>query len=178
MKAYTDYPFIELGDIAGKVAPVREVEVLTYDRDKYALVLFDNVYQSIKAGYLYKTNNVSTIRSRKAPNVNRFDLYSLPIEDGGTSHNRKQVTEYLKTIRKRKTTYRFYTPTRMFEYSNLRASLSHFVSLYTKLDCFLLKEVKKGCGFSSIPIAESVEGRLSFLGTSLNNNHYFDYFCK
>ena len=38
MKAWTDYPFEYLQDEAGKKAPVREVEVLSYDGDKYCRV--------------------------------------------------------------------------------------------------------------------------------------------
>jgi hypothetical protein len=29
MKAYTDYPFTELGDISGEKAPIREVRVIS-----------------------------------------------------------------------------------------------------------------------------------------------------
>lgn len=53
MKGYTDYPIIELGDVGGEVAPVREVEILDYDEDKYATVRVDGVQTSIKRGYLY-----------------------------------------------------------------------------------------------------------------------------
>jgi len=50
---YTDYPFIELGDESGKVAPVRKVIPLKYDGNKYCDVLVDGVYSNIKAGYTY-----------------------------------------------------------------------------------------------------------------------------
>ena len=52
-KAWTDYPIIELGDISGSEAPVREVVVTGYDGDKYAYVTVDGVETSFKAGYLY-----------------------------------------------------------------------------------------------------------------------------
>lgn len=41
MQAYTDYPFEFLGDIIGEEAPVRQVEVLSYDSDKYCKILVD-----------------------------------------------------------------------------------------------------------------------------------------
>jgi hypothetical protein len=55
MKAYTDYPIIELGDKAGKKAPVREVEIISYDGDKYVTVLVENIQTEIKTGYIYET---------------------------------------------------------------------------------------------------------------------------
>ena len=56
MQAWTDYPIIELGDQPGKKAPVREVEVIEYDGDKYATVKVDGIITSLKLGYLYKGN--------------------------------------------------------------------------------------------------------------------------
>jgi len=53
MRVFTDYPFEELGDEAFKEAPVREVEVLSYDGDKYCRVLFDGRELEVKSGYLY-----------------------------------------------------------------------------------------------------------------------------
>lgn len=55
MKAYTDYPFDFLGDPPGSAAPVREVEVLSYDGDKYCTVVVGGHKTEIKSGYLYKT---------------------------------------------------------------------------------------------------------------------------
>ena len=54
MKAWTDYPFTKLGDTANKEAPVREIEVLSYDGDKYCRVRVDGVEEEIKAGYVYQ----------------------------------------------------------------------------------------------------------------------------
>lgn len=55
MKAYTDYPLEQLGDITGEVAPVRECEVLSCDGDKYCKVLVEGLEFELKAGYIYKT---------------------------------------------------------------------------------------------------------------------------
>lgn len=38
MKAWTDYPFTWLGDEAGEEAPIREIDVISYDHDKYCRV--------------------------------------------------------------------------------------------------------------------------------------------
>ena len=54
MKAWTDYPFTQLQDEAGKNAPVREIEVLSYDGDKYCRVRVCGHEDEIKAGYIYQ----------------------------------------------------------------------------------------------------------------------------
>lgn len=52
---WTDYPFVELGDTAGQKAPVRHVNVVRFDGNKYATVSFEHCgdFLSVKAGYLY-----------------------------------------------------------------------------------------------------------------------------
>ena len=55
MKAWTDYPFAELGDTQGREAPVREITVLSYDNDKYCRILVDGSEFEIKAGYVYSS---------------------------------------------------------------------------------------------------------------------------
>jgi len=79
IKAWTDYPLIEKGDIANKEAPIRECVILSYDKDKYCWVLFpdlNNFTIEIKAGYLYsksgRCGDVPTIpikRLEKLPEV-------------------------------------------------------------------------------------------------------------
>lgn len=53
MKAFTDYPILELGDISGQEAPIREVNILYYDGDKRCKVIVEGVGEEIKTGYLY-----------------------------------------------------------------------------------------------------------------------------
>ncbi len=53
MKAYTDYPFLELGDAEYEEAPIRQVNVLYYDGDKRCRVSFNGIEEDIKTGYLY-----------------------------------------------------------------------------------------------------------------------------
>jgi len=54
--AWTDYPFVELGDVPRQLAPIRHVKVISFDGNKYAEVSFadcgDRLY--VKAGYLYR----------------------------------------------------------------------------------------------------------------------------
>ena len=53
MKAFTDYLITELGDKAGKIAPIREVKILSYDGSKYCFVIVEDINLEIKSGYLY-----------------------------------------------------------------------------------------------------------------------------
>ena len=55
MKAWTDYPFTWLGDIAFKKAPIREVEIVSYDGDKYCHIKLKGGEDSIKRCYLYQS---------------------------------------------------------------------------------------------------------------------------
>lgn len=54
---WTDYPFTELGDVAGKEAPIRRVRAVSYDQDKYVKVkvLGYSLTTDVKRGYLYRT---------------------------------------------------------------------------------------------------------------------------
>jgi len=53
MRAYTDYPILELGDNPNEEAPIREVKVISYDSDKRCKVIVQGVTEYIKTGYLY-----------------------------------------------------------------------------------------------------------------------------
>lgn len=52
---WTDYPLEELGDTPGVEAPIRRVELLSYDQNKYmrVRVLEHDLAVEIKAGYVY-----------------------------------------------------------------------------------------------------------------------------
>lgn len=54
LRAWTDYPLVALGDTAGQPAPVREVEVVSYDGDKYCRVRVCGRYEEIKIAYIYQ----------------------------------------------------------------------------------------------------------------------------
>lgn len=73
MKAWTDYPFEWLGDIAYKEAPVREIEVLSYDGNKYCRIQVCGKEDEIKAGYIYQQAG----RYREVPAVTVQQLESL-----------------------------------------------------------------------------------------------------
>ena len=53
---WTDYPFVELGDEPYKKAPIRHINVVSFDGNKYAKVSFADCgkFLEVKAGYLYR----------------------------------------------------------------------------------------------------------------------------
>lgn len=68
---WTDYPFVQLGDVPHQLAPIRHVNVISYDGDKYAKVTFEDSgdWAEVKIGYLYqrpgRCGQVKTIARRK-----------------------------------------------------------------------------------------------------------------
>lgn len=73
MKAFTDYPFVELGDTPGKKAPIRWCEILAYDGDKYCLIRIGFKYLTVKSGYLYTDYG-------RLGDVPVIDISSVPID--------------------------------------------------------------------------------------------------
>lgn len=67
MRAWTDYPIVELGDTPNQEAPIREVTVLGWDGNKYAEVEVEEVRTSFKAGYLYRRPGRLTSRGWITP---------------------------------------------------------------------------------------------------------------
>lgn len=78
MKAWTDYPFVWLGDTSGEPAPIREVEVLTYDGNKYCRIRVADGEDEIKVGYLY----VAPGRCGEVEPVNLSSLDGLASNSG------------------------------------------------------------------------------------------------
>ena len=91
MKAYTDYPITELGDKSGEEAPIRQVEVIDYDLDKYCTVRIDGLVKSIKAGYLYTQEG----RCGEVPNIDPYEAIVLKQEITMSKKNKNKK----KTIR-------------------------------------------------------------------------------
>jgi hypothetical protein len=53
MRLFTDTSIIQLGDAPGREAPIREVEVCSFDGDRYARVRVDGMIIRIEAGLIY-----------------------------------------------------------------------------------------------------------------------------
>ena len=75
MRAWTDYPIRELGDEDGKLAPIRLVNVISYDRAKYCLIEVAGAREFVKRAYLYKQRG----RLGGARHVSDRQLKKLPL---------------------------------------------------------------------------------------------------
>lgn len=79
MKAWTDYPIEQLGDEPYKKAPIREIEVLSYDRNKYCYIKVGGVIDNIKAGYIY--NKAGRCGEVKAVKLQKLEKLPVSIHD-------------------------------------------------------------------------------------------------
>ena len=79
---WTDYPFVQLGDISGKKAPIRRVKVISFDNNKYAgiEILGYGVLSSVKAGYLY--SQPGRLGEVKKINFRKLERMIRPPKDG------------------------------------------------------------------------------------------------
>lgn len=75
MKAFTDYPIVELGDIPHKIVSIRKVRILSYDDNKYCVILVEGITVEIKSGYLYHEAG----RAGRVPCFMHDELSELPI---------------------------------------------------------------------------------------------------
>jgi len=71
---WTDYPILELGDIGGEKAPIRECKPLSYDGNKYCRVEVGKIKTEFKSGYIYTEKG----RSGSVPVINHETLLELP----------------------------------------------------------------------------------------------------
>lgn len=73
---------------------VKEVTLLSYDRNKYAEVDYNGEIHSIKGGYLYKDKELSKLLKRWK--------FKVPTERGEKTPTRKEYAAETKNLRKRK----------------------------------------------------------------------------
>lgn len=82
MRAWTDYPFNELGDIAQRAA-VRNVLVLFWDQDKYATIIVEDVLTTVKVAYLFEDKALTKqVKPERIRRPTPFDLSYLKVVDG------------------------------------------------------------------------------------------------
>lgn len=81
LKVFTDYPFTCLGDQPCKPAPVREIEILAYDSDKYVIVQLPRGYRDeIKIGYCYtKPKRLDDIKKDEYVSLKMLKEAEVPI---------------------------------------------------------------------------------------------------
>jgi len=74
MLLYTDYPLFE--EERGKIAPIREVTLLSYDGDKYVHIVFNGKLYEVKACYIYYQKG----RLNEVPQVSYDTLKHITID--------------------------------------------------------------------------------------------------
>lgn len=125
MKAYTDYPMtLSTGEENNEIV---QIEVLSYDRNKYCWVKWKDELHEIKSGYLFLDPELKGLSWKW--------LYRLPREVGENIPTRHQVMNEMKRLRKHRTYYSVYDYEKEWsfhgEFSSLKSTL-HTVSSLTR----------------------------------------------
>lgn len=137
LKAFTDYP------LEGATGVV-EVQMLAYDRNKYATVRFGAQVTKIKAGYLYRDPALTRCLAR-------VEFYSLPVADDAPTPSRRQACRELKARRRKKTTY----TVRQRCFTTLRAAAKALARCYlSNQEANLWRERGIGGSWSNAPLLE------------------------
>jgi len=117
MLVYTDYPMtLSTGEENDKIV---QVEVLSYDRNKYCWVKWKDELHEIKSGYLFPDPELKGLSWKW--------LYHLPCEVGEKIPTRHQVMNEMKRLRKHRTIYTVY------DYEKGRSFYGDFSSLKSAL---------------------------------------------
>jgi hypothetical protein len=86
MKAWTDYPFFELGDVYREPAPVRECRVLTYDCNKYVTIEVGGIVKDVKIGYVYRRKG----RCGEVPSIDKWKTFNALGVPYWKTHKRRE----------------------------------------------------------------------------------------
>lgn len=151
--AFTNYPIegSPLGDVV-------KVEVLTYDRNKYALVRYQGHIDEVKAGYLMRDHRLDKPLSH-------LTLALLPYTLEGTRPSKQKAQQEVSRKRKLRKTY--YCVIRnnngaaenQGEFSNLRDALKAFKACGN--DALLFRDSRQGYSYRSVPMMEMEDGFLT-----------------
>lgn len=145
--AWTDYPI-------GSDNSIKQVELVRYDRNKYALVKFGEEFKGIKSGYLFQDSALTRHMTAMA-------LYALPIHDEDRAHTRLEVVNALRKEMRRQTTYALYVGKKRFRYTNLDEALAKLAPVILKEECHLSRHQKKNYSYISEPLINSEDGYFS-----------------
>lgn len=154
MKAYTDYPL--------QTNPNREVveiEVMSYDRNKYCCVRHGGEEEEIKRGYIWKDAKLS----KSFPLIRWLSLPRVPWDNKPT---RLQAYRELKALNVfGKTEYSVYLgPARRKTYGNITKALTAFKN--SKCDGWIIKK-NDGYAYSSMKtLVERENGQLYYVERS------------
>ncbi len=151
MKAYTDYPFE--GNENGSTI---EVEVLAYDRNKYAKVKWNGEIHEVKTGYLYRT-------PEKIKTLKYSEVIALPVEVGGKKMTKKEVSSYIKEETRRRTKYFVWVGSHKTETASLKKAFAIFAKYYKEDKCCIIKDQSAGFWSKHMGLIESEFGNLIIL---------------
>ena len=166
MKAYTDYPFE--GNENGSTI---EVEVLAYDRNKYAQVNWNGEIHEVKTGYLYR-------EPERQKNLKYSELIALPIEVGGKKMTKKEVSKYIKEENRRKTKYFVWVGSHKTETASLKKALSIFAKYYKEDKCCIIKDQSAGYWSNHMGLIESEFGNLILFSNRKNRSSLKTFHIK
>lgn len=168
LKAFTDYPIDGYNG-------VHQVEVLAYDRDKYATVRIGSSVEDVKSGYLFRDPALTR-------HLSRVSLYRLPQEVGEPADSHEEVQRELKRLRRRRADYTLWVGDIAHQYKSLAEALGH-MSRVPCTETTLLRRCRHfKCGFVSECLMEQgPEGFVTFTGTkgrhsSIKTRHFKKYF--
>lgn len=150
MKAYTDYPLQ-----TNPNSEVVEIEVFSYDRNKYCTVRHDGEEEEIKRGYIWRDPKLT----------NPFPLIhwlSLPREPWDKKPTRLQAYRELKALNlSGKTEYLVYLGESRKTYGNITKALTAFKN--SKCDGWITKN-NSGYAYSSTKcLVEREDGQLHYV---------------
>ena len=165
MKAYTDYPLLD----PATDNEVKEIDVLSYDRNKYVVVRYNDEEHEVKRGYIWKDSKLT----KGFPTIAWTSLPSAPHEVKPT---KIQANKERKQINRSKTTvYRVYANNKYKQYRNVLRALDAFSR--ASGDRYLNKFVIGHGWFScSVPI-EVTDGDLHYTN-SLTKRHWRRVYCE
>ncbi len=145
MKAYTSYPLLSSNSYG-----VSEIEVLSYDRNKYCCVRHGGEVEEIKRGYIWKDAQLS----KSFPLIHWL---SLPREPWDKKPTRLQVYRELKALNvSGKTEYSVYLGESRKTYGNITKALTAFKN--SKRDGWITKK-NNGYAYSSMKCLVEREDR-------------------
>lgn len=147
MKAYTDYPLQ-----TNPNSEVVEIEVFSYDRNKYCTVRHAGEEEEIKAGYVWRDPKLTK-------RFSNLCWLQLPVKPWNKAPSRLQVfAEYKRIYRSKKVSYTLYNGSEDHYYNTLSDALKAFSRV--KGDCYLFADTVGGFGWSARMILSREKGHL------------------
>lgn len=147
MKAYTDYPLQ-----TNPQSNVVEIQVLSYDRNKYATIRHEGEEEEIKTGYIWKDPELTK-------RVSDLCFLRLPVKPWDKAPSKlKAYREYKKTYRHKRVSYTLYRGSQYRYYSTLDSALKAFSN--TVGDCYVIVVTVSGYGWSTRMLLSREKGQL------------------